>query len=848
MTARVLPYLWYPLFLGSAVAAFGAMLAAGSSPAWAAFAITFAVAAAIVALEQFFPERQDWRPNWSDVNSDAAFMAIVQVALPRALIAFGVIEASGWIYRNSPSALWPHDWPLAAQVVTMVLAVDFMRYWVHRACHYFVPLWRLHEVHHSPDILYVLNVGRFHPLEKVLHFCFDTVPFVLLGVGPQVIAGYFLLYSVNGFFQHSNLRLRYGWLNYLVGSAETHRWHHARDPKTASCNFGNTTIVWDLLFGTWYLPKDRLVDEIGIVDREYPKGFWAQMLTPFRRRRIGGWRTPDAWLADALVALKLWAMRLFQGRRIAAAARDPMLVQYALLTKILRDNSGTTFGRKHGFEEIGSYEDFKRRVPVGDYEALRPYVEAEIEHGEKALTRESPKWYMRTSGTTGKPKDIPLTSSHLRALRRIHQTSVAFQHRTCPEAFSGGIMAMVSPAFEGRLSNGKPYGSASGIVASNTPAAVLEKFVIPAPVLTVSDSRVKYLLALRLALARPDITYIGAANSTTLLTLIKLYREHQTSLISDLRHGTFFLFDKVPQDVRSAIRARLEPIPKRAAELAKLHTGTAPRIADLWPDLRLVVTWTCASAGIAAQSLRRELSPQTRILELGYLSSEFRGTITLGKQAGSGLPTLDVHFFEFVEREKWDRGEPEFLTLNRIRKGVDYYLIVTTPSGLYRYFINDLVKVKGFLHRAPLLKFMQKGKGVTNITGEKLYEAQILSAVNAAMGHIGRPARFVMMLADEEERRYRLYIEAEPGAKPDATWLGEMVDARLREINVEYMAKRESERLGAPKAVWLAAETGEAYKQFCVKRGQREGQFKTVALAYRKEFAFDLEACAEGNR
>src|SRR4029077_17841721 len=94
MTTRVLPYLWYPLFLGSAIAAFGAMLAAGSSPAWAAFAVTFVAAVAIVALEQFFPERQEWRPNWTDINTDAAFMTIVQVALPRILVAFGVIEAS----------------------------------------------------------------------------------------------------------------------------------------------------------------------------------------------------------------------------------------------------------------------------------------------------------------------------------------------------------------------------------------------------------------------------------------------------------------------------------------------------------------------------------------------------------------------------------------------------------------------------------------------------------------------------------------------------------------------------------------------------------------------------------
>lgn len=848
MSTRVLPYLWYPLFLTGSIAVFGAMLSADLPPAWSAYAAIMAVAFAIVALEQRFPERREWRPDWSDVKADAAFMGIVQVALPRALLALGVVELSGWIYENAPSHLWPHDWPLAAQIIAMVLAVDFVRYWLHRACHSFAPLWRLHEVHHSPDILYTLNVGRFHPFEKMLHFCLDTVPFVLLGVSPGVIAGYFLLYSVNGFFQHSNLRLRYGWLNYVVGSAETHRWHHARDPKTASCNFGNTTIVWDLLFGTWYLPKGKPVDDIGIMDRSYPKGFWAQMFMPFRRRDGTPWRMPHAWLADALVTLSLWSMRLIQGRRIAAHVRNPMRVQEALLARIIGENKDTVFGRRHGFGEIRSYEEFARRVPVGEYETLRPFVDAEIERGERALTREPPEWYVRTSGTTGKPKDIPLTRSHLNALRRIHQTSVAFQHRTCPEAFSGGIMAIVSPAYEGVLSNGKPFGSASGIVASNTPAAVLEKFVIPAPVLTVSDSRVKYLLILRLALARPDVTYLGAANSTTMLTLIKLYREHQSALIEDLRRGTFFLAEKVPEEVRSAIGARLQPCPEQAARLARLQAGPAPRIADLWPALRLVVTWTCASAGIAVQSLRGELSPRTRILELGYLSSEFRGTITLGRRAGSGLPTLDAHFFEFVEREKWDRGEPEFLTLDRVRKGVDYYLIVTTPSGLYRYFINDLVRVMGFLYETPLLKFLQKGKGVTNITGEKLYEAQILAAVSAAMAHIGRAARFVMMLADEEERRYRLYVEAEPGAKPEAARLGEAVDAKLRELNVEYMAKRESERLGPPRAVWLAAETGEAYKQFCVKHGQREGQFKTVALAYRKGFAFDLEAFAEGDR
>ena len=362
MTSGVLPYLWYPLFLSGAVATFLVMLSADLSPAWAAYASIMAVAFALVVLEQCFPERQDWRPEWSDVKGDTTFMGIVQVALPRALVALGVVELSGWIFENAPSHLWPHDWPLAAQIVAMVLAVDFLRYWLHRACHYFAPLWRLHEVHHSPDILYTLNVGRFHPFEKTLHFCLDTVPFVLLGISPDVIAGYFLLYSVNGFFQHSNLHLRYGWLNYVVGSAETHRWHHAKDPKTACCNFGNTTIVWDLLFGTWYLPKGRAIDEIGIMDSTYPKGFWAQMFSPFRRRDGTPWRTPRAWIADALVTLNLWSMRLIQGCRIAADVRAPMRVQHALLARIIAENEDTAFGRQHGFGEIKSYEEFARRV------------------------------------------------------------------------------------------------------------------------------------------------------------------------------------------------------------------------------------------------------------------------------------------------------------------------------------------------------------------------------------------------------------------------------------------------------------------------------------------------------
>ena len=827
----------YPAGLTGAALLFSALLSVGAPLTLASHLPIVLTGVAILLLEQRCFARADWKPHAADLRTDAAFMATVQVVWPSLLAAAVVFALADFRHDAGPDGPWPHEWPLPLQVLTMVLAVDLMRYWLHRACHHFPALWRLHEVHHSPDILYLLNVGRFHPLEKALHFSLDTAPFLLLGVAPEVLAGYALVYSVNGFFQHSNLALRYGWLNYVVGSAETHRWHHARDPKVAACNFGSTTAVWDVLFGTWYLPPGREVGELGIPDRHYPQGFLAQIAAPFRHVR----HSPLQPVRRQLLHLGLRWIRWRAGRRLAQVTRDPMRAQDAVLARILRDNRDSAFGRRHGFAALEGYTAYASTVDVQDYETLRPYIEAEIARGEAALTLAPPAGYVCTSGTTGQPKHVPVTAAHLAELGQLQRTAVAFQHGVCPHAFDGTLLVIYSPIHEGLLANGKPFGSASGIVALNSPGLVRDRFVVPPEVMAIPDSRVKYLTILRLAVVRRDVSYLGTANPSTLLQLARLYRAHSGQLVSDVRQGGFFLSDALPENVRAALAGRLQADPARADVLAKLDAcETPPKLADLWPELKLVVTWTCASAGVAADALRAELAPATRLFELGYMSSEFRGTITLGRNRGSGLPTLDTHFFEFVERQRWDTGQPAFLTIDGLQKGHEYYVIVTTPSGLYRYFINDVVRVTGFLHRTPLLRFVQKGKGVTSITGEKLYEAQVLDAVRQVMAQHGPPARFVMMLADETLSAYRLHVEPDPSLALDALAFGQAVDAQLCRLNIEYGAKRESGRLGALEAHWLAPGTGEAYKEDCVRRGQREGQFKVVALNYARDMRFDF--------
>ena len=283
--AKLLPSIHYPATMVGAFAAFAALQAAGMPLIVSTYVPALSVAAVVTWLELRQPNRDTWRPSMREVRTDLIFMVVVQLALPPLvgfLFAYALVEPARSL--NLPTArLWPHSSPIWVQAVLMVLAVDFTRYWLHRAAHQSDTLWRLHSVHHSVEQLYWLNTARFHPIEKALQMCLDSLPFLLMSVDAKVLALYYLAYASNGFFQHCNVRLRYGFLNYIVGSAETHRWHHSREPREANANYGNTVIVWDLLFGTWFLPNNRDVQALGLRDTGYPRAFLGLMRAPFRR-------------------------------------------------------------------------------------------------------------------------------------------------------------------------------------------------------------------------------------------------------------------------------------------------------------------------------------------------------------------------------------------------------------------------------------------------------------------------------------------------------------------------------------------------------------------------------------
>ena len=276
--------LLYPVVSIGACVAFYLLDRNGTPTAVAAYGPILVAAILITVAEQRWPYRAAWAPDRGTVTTDMAFMAVVQMVVPAfAGIAFALCASAFADSVWEADRLWPHRLPGVVQVALMLIVADFLRYWLHRATHNSPTLWRLHAIHHSPDRLYWLNVGRFHPLEEVLQSLVETLPFVILGVDPRVLAGYYVFYAVNGFFQHSNCDVRLGALNWLIAGPELHRWHHAAEIRDANSNYGNKLIIWDTLFGTRFLPADREVGELGNGEPSYPTTFVGQVAAPFRR-------------------------------------------------------------------------------------------------------------------------------------------------------------------------------------------------------------------------------------------------------------------------------------------------------------------------------------------------------------------------------------------------------------------------------------------------------------------------------------------------------------------------------------------------------------------------------------
>src|SRR5206468_12826971 len=124
----------------------------------------------------------------------------------------------------------------------------------------------------------------------------------------------------------------------------------------------------------------------------------------------------------------------------------------------------------------------------------------------------------------------------------------------------------------------------------------------------------------------------------------------------------------------------------------------------------------------------RWFAKETPVRDLGYMASEAQVSLPISDRGAAGILAIDANFYEFIPETEIGGANPTTLTCAELDEGGTYYIVLTTPGGLYRYDINDGVRVTGFYNQTPLIEFVRHGREGSTITGEKLHVTQIVLA------------------------------------------------------------------------------------------------------------------------
>ena len=545
--------------------------------------------------------------------------------------------------------------------------------------------------------------------------------------------------------------------------------------------------------------------------------------------------------------LVLWVKAPRSLRHFNALCRAPVQAQEDLLRQILETNADTEFGRRHSFGTIRGFGEFQERIPLSAYEDLEPYITAEMNGRPNQLTKEPPVLFTTTSGTTGNRKYIPMTQEGKRAKSHLTWLWLCGLYRDHPGVVGGRILSVVSPEVEGHAPSGVPIGAESGHAYRTMPGPVRSIYTAPYGVFAIEDYEAKYYTLLRLA-AGQNISCIATVNPSTIVLLADRLADHGESIIRDVRDGSLSSEFSVPQELRDSLHLRPDPERARHLERAAAAGGGPLRPGLAWPELAAIGCWKGGTVGAYLAKFDTYFPQRPPVRDLGYYATELRGSVPLSDNGDAGTMAVGTNVLEFhpAAEDRAPEGR-ELLRLEQLEVGQRYFVYVTNASGLYRYEMNDIVEVAGHYGKTPLIRFIQKGKGVVSFTGEKLYETQVIAAVDKALAAMRGRYHFIAAVAelvDGTTPRLIFLVEFDdPITDQDGSALVDRLDAALGEENDEYLTKRKSLRYGPPVIRVVRPGEFDKYRRRMVETGQRaDGQFKVLRLTSDTTFAAEFTA------
>jgi hypothetical protein len=485
--------------------------------------------------------------------------------------------------------------------------------------------------------------------------------------------------------------------------------------------------------------------------------------------------------------------------RIEEHFKNPLSLQHSSLEELIFSGRNTEWGKKYGYSEIGNYEQFKAKVPISTYEEIFPYIDR-IMHGEQNVLWASPiSWFSKSSGTTNaRSKFIPVSKESLENCHMMggkDMITLLINNKPETKIFEGKGLSIGGSLSNNPLNSSLLLGDVSAVVMKNLP---IWAQIIRTPSLDVAlmDDWDQKIEKMALETSKENVTSILGVPTWTLVLIEKI----------------------------------LEITGKKS-------------ILEVWPNFEFLVH------GAVAFGPYREMfqnlvfpSSEVRFLEIYNASEGFFAIQDDLSLPDEMLLMLDYGiFYEFIPIGAHGEEVDRVVSLDQVVLGVNYAVLITTNSGLWRYKIGDTVKFTSILPYR--IKISGRTKHFINAFGEELIIENAEKAISVACiqtnseitDYTAAPA----YMEGGKKGSHEWVVEFSKAPK-DLRIFVEILDRTLREINSDYDAKRSYDLVLEPPKV-LVAPKGTFYA-WMRARGKLGGQHKVPRLSNNREFLDGVKA------
>lgn len=542
-------------------------------------------------------------------------------------------------------------------------------------------------------------------------------------------------------------------------------------------------------------------------------------------------------------AFLLWSGHVLgRGCRLllVSESRNGRRASEKTLKRILRRNRNTEIGRRYGFGDIGSAEEYQNAVPLSSYDDYRPYIDRMINAGENGLiTAGRIRHFATTTGTVGERKLIPLAPVSyiphlLNTLMLADDLYASMRARGLRRRYGKGfITTEISSA---------PAGGAAGkkLTAEGVSSFAVDRVKMLFPVLLSFPAKaltdkgpkdMRYLKA-RYALQDPDLVFMGGIFMSSVVDIMTYIVSNHEMLIRDIEEGTIDSSIVMSGSLRSKLTSDLSPDPVRAAELRRIFEtpDEGPLISRIWKDMSMIAGIGTGEFKPFTDTLRAMCDEKVSFQFMSYASSEAVFGSVMGPGQTDCLLYADSGFYEFIPVDG-DAGRP--LLMHELRPGGLYEIVVTNLSGLYRYMIRDVVRVTRYEGETPYVEFAYRANQITNICGIHLTGEHLAAAVQMTENETGVRFADYSIYADSGEGTplLQFFFETDGGEteQPESE-ISESLDKALRTVCRGYELHRSNGEMRSPRVTELEPGTYMRYREKQLAEGASANQLKALRV------------------